>query len=388
MYFPLTNFRYVLSPTHLHEFKSADKTQAPIMSLYLPEQKLGSHSPEGSSSNKFMLKGRQTGALHRGHSWVFRAESWDTMQAWVSDIEALTEKTPQERSAFVRQHVRVASGTSHKPSSISSDGIMDEEDEEPFSAAASSIVAQGSNKGVLPRRPEPGGRFPSDLKVDVARGLQAPLSPSSGSSGFGEVKDPDLIAAAGAIPGSGVGSHYGEDMSPTHAALVDQYTKEDGINPYTGEATAGLGTAGGAAGLKAYHKQSNFNNRGGPSPQEGQAAPGPSSIAALTSSQQERQAALEATVITADDTLTSPPATSDSKLMSGGRSIGDLSLLDKDVESEAHPKPTTIGYQTQSVPKPIAEDEARPALDKGQSNGSAQTISQLHVPGEFPRGGS
>jgi hypothetical protein len=265
---------------------------------------------------------------------------------------------------------------------------MDEEDEEPFSAAASSIVAQGSNKGVLPRRPEPGGRFPSDLKVDVARGLQAPLSPSSGSSGFGEVKDPDLIAAAGAIPGSGVGSHYGEDMSPTHAALVDQYTKEDGINPYTGEATAGLGTAGGAAGLKAYHKQSNFNNRGGPSPQEGQAAPGPSSIAALTSSQQERQAALEATVITADDTLTSPPATSDSKLMSGGRSIGDLSLLDKDVESEAHPKPTTIGYQTQSVPKPIAEDEARPALDKGQSNGSAQTISQLHVPGEFPRGGS
>jgi hypothetical protein len=49
------------------------------MSLYLPEQKLGSHSSEGSSSNKFMLKGRQTGSMHRGHSWVFRAESYDTM---------------------------------------------------------------------------------------------------------------------------------------------------------------------------------------------------------------------------------------------------------------------------------------------------------------------
>jgi hypothetical protein len=76
--------RYVLSPTHLHEFKSADKNQAPIMSLYLPEQKLGSHSTFGASSNKFMLKGRQTGAMHRGHSWVFRAESYETMLAWVS----------------------------------------------------------------------------------------------------------------------------------------------------------------------------------------------------------------------------------------------------------------------------------------------------------------
>jgi hypothetical protein len=74
--------RYVLSPTHLHEFKSADKSGAPVMSLYLPEQKLGSHSNEGGSSNKFMLKGRQTGSMHRGHSWVFRCESFETMSAW------------------------------------------------------------------------------------------------------------------------------------------------------------------------------------------------------------------------------------------------------------------------------------------------------------------
>jgi len=85
-YIQLTLARYVLSPTHLHEFKSADKTQAPVMSLYLPEQKLGSHSNPGSSSNKFMLKGRQTGSMHRGHSWVFRAESYDTMMAWVSEL--------------------------------------------------------------------------------------------------------------------------------------------------------------------------------------------------------------------------------------------------------------------------------------------------------------
>ncbi|PFH63054.1 hypothetical protein XA68_10095 [Ophiocordyceps unilateralis] len=78
---------YVLSATHLHEFKSADKAQAPVMSLYLPEQKLGSHSAEGGASNKFVLKGRQTGAMHRGHTWVFRAESHDTMMAWYDDIQ-------------------------------------------------------------------------------------------------------------------------------------------------------------------------------------------------------------------------------------------------------------------------------------------------------------
>jgi hypothetical protein len=242
----LTIIRYVLSPTHLHEFKSADKTQAPIMSLYLPEQKLGSHSSSGGSSNKFMLKGRQTGSMHRGHSWVFRCESMETMLAWYEDIRALTEKSPQERNAFVRQHARSISGTSQKAGSISSDGAMDEEDEEPFSAAASAVVTQAPKQDVLPRRPQ-GGRFPSDLQVDTMaqRGLHAPLSPSSGSSAFGEIQDRDVVAAAGNLPGS-VG-HYGENSSPTHAAMVNQYAKEDGVNPYTyqplsnpGEATAGV----------------------------------------------------------------------------------------------------------------------------------------------------
>ncbi|GAP89850.2 putative ph domain-containing protein [Rosellinia necatrix] len=122
---------YVLSPTHLHEFKSADKTGAPVMSLYLPEQKLGSHSTEGGSSSKFILKGRQTGTMHRGHTWVFRAESHDTMMAWYEDIKALTEKTHEELSNFVRSHSRAYSRASQQ--STSSDGVVDEEDEMPFS---------------------------------------------------------------------------------------------------------------------------------------------------------------------------------------------------------------------------------------------------------------
>ncbi|KAI0475003.1 hypothetical protein GGR56DRAFT_666217 [Xylariaceae sp. FL0804] len=262
---------YVLSPTHLHEFKSADKSGAPVMSLYLPEQKLGSHSTGGGSSNKFILKGRQTGSMHRGHTWVFRAESHDTMMAWYEDIKALTEKSPEELSNFVKGHARTYSRSSQR--SISSDGMMDEEDDEPFSADPA-MASPGSRQGSMQNRPEPGGRFPSDLEVNAQRGLKVPLSPSSTRSalheneydtrgGGGEAaanvpsSDHDLIAAAGALPGSSgvgeqyqypgnrssqlVGHSYGNtssvriDQAPSHAAVIDHHARADGINPYNGQ---------------------------------------------------------------------------------------------------------------------------------------------------------
>lgn len=142
---------YVLSTTYLHEFMSADKAQALVMSLYLPKQKLGSHSTEGGSSNKFVLKGRQTGTMHRGHTWVFRAESHDTMMAWYEDIKALTEKTPEERSQFVRTHSRSLSQSSRR--SASSDGIVDEDDE-PFSASQMDVTPDPRPEPVS-RRPQP-----------------------------------------------------------------------------------------------------------------------------------------------------------------------------------------------------------------------------------------
>ncbi|KAL9119489.1 MAG: hypothetical protein Q9187_003953 [Circinaria calcarea] len=193
---------YVLSPTHLHEFKSADhiNAQTPIMSLYLPEQKLGSHSTADSSSHKFMLKGRQAGGLHRGHGWVFRAETYDTMMAWYEDIKNLTEKTGEERNAFVRRHARSVSGGSHKPGSISSDGALDEDeaDEVPYSANASQFDQTLPREQKLPERPQPGGRFPSD--INIRRNLQVPPPPSSDTSS----DDRDVVAAAGALPGSDV----------------------------------------------------------------------------------------------------------------------------------------------------------------------------------------
>lgn len=205
------------------------------MSLYLPEQKLGSHSDPGSSSQKFMLKGRQTGSMHRGHAWVFRAESHDTMMAWYSDIKELVEKTGEARNDFVRrQHARSLSGNSLKAASIgggsSNDGMEeDEADHVPFSSEQSvrgpsvsaeaggiDTAASGGAAAVAigeiednrseagwrpPQRPSPGGRFPSD--VNVQRGLQAPNSPSSGEISDA-IHDRETMMAASTLPGSGI----------------------------------------------------------------------------------------------------------------------------------------------------------------------------------------
>lgn len=104
------------------------------MSLCLLDQRLGSKSTPDSSSHKFSLKGRQAGGMHRGHSWVFRAESYDTMLAWYNDIASLTEKTGAERNAFVRRHVK-NTNDARRPASASSDGLgEDEADSVPFSA--------------------------------------------------------------------------------------------------------------------------------------------------------------------------------------------------------------------------------------------------------------
>lgn len=213
----LTYSRYVLSPTHLHEFKSPDRimSQAPVMSLYLADQKLGSHSSVDSSSHKFMLKGRQTGGVHRGHAWVFRAESHDTMLAWYEDIKSLTEKTGEERTAFIRQHARSLSAGSNKAASVSDDGALDEDeaDQVPYSATASQ-AGQPFEEEKRAERPIPGGRFPSALTID--RNSQLPPSPSSSG-------DRDVIAAAVALPNS---SFSIGEISPQVSKVDDETTKD------------------------------------------------------------------------------------------------------------------------------------------------------------------
>ena len=224
------------------------------MSLFLPEQKVGSHSERGSSSHKFMLKGRQTGGMHRGHAWVFRAESFDAMMAWFADIRELTQKSGKERDAFVRRsHARSLSGGSMKAHSMgdSSDGGLeeDEADAQPYSSEQSVRGASGAARaGGLgidhehgrdnqasveghdqsderpEQRPSPGGRFPSDLNVH--RSLQASLSPSSGESST--ERDRDAIAAASALPGPGMAFTQSDDkqqQQPDHVAIPSEGEK-------------------------------------------------------------------------------------------------------------------------------------------------------------------
>ncbi|KAI1385256.1 uncharacterized protein F4822DRAFT_412539 [Hypoxylon trugodes] len=374
---------YVLSPTHLHEFKSADKTMAPVMSLYLPEQKLGSHSAEGGSSNKFILKGRQTGAMHRGHTWVFRAESHDTMMAWYEDIKALTEKSPEELSNFVRGHARTYSRTSQR--SISSDGMVDEEDDEPFSVDPA-VASPGSRQEPLQNRPEPGGRFPSDLQVNAQRGLQVPRSPSSVGSGFvgneytmgganmNSNQDRDVIAAAGALPGSGlgepyagnrasqlVGQSYGNtpsvrmDQAHSHAAIIDHEAKADGVNPYNAEPI-----------IPQQQQQPLQQQRNQPSQPLNApiVIPGPASSSTL-------------------DTVTSQD--------SGNPGAFEMAT---DVQQKYAPAPAAYGAQRREQPQSNGYTKPLPGVATGipfsGQNGQPRpygdrTNSNPHVPGEYPR---
>ena len=124
-----------------------------------------------------MLKGRQTGTMHRGHSWVFRAESYDTMMAWYEDIENLMGRSGETRNAFVRRHFRSTSGASVL-STNTNDMEEDEADRTPYSADTA-VLGHEARGGAVEERPQPGGRFPSDVQIDT---LRDPVSPSSGAS--------------------------------------------------------------------------------------------------------------------------------------------------------------------------------------------------------------
>lgn len=320
------------------------------------------------------------------------------------------------------------------------------------------------------KRPIPGGRFPSDIAVErlSERGLHAPLSASSGSSnGYGDVQHRS-IAAASALPGSGVGQHYADQPeSPTHAQMVTQQAQEDGINPYTQQrlsmeqphqasqdspatlAAFGLGGAGiggarvevslSSCGARTFANLKQAYRRHNPEEEnaanvaeynrklEQQAAREASAIAAPDAdafpAYSEQQASREATE------LATPDAEQDNKTnafgsynynhpdaqtrdfgssefaqpdhdayitidplaaalpptianMSGGRSQGDLSST-----AIATGTGTDHEHSIEEALKPLTDDLdlQRPSLAAGQNHQSVASISQLHVPGEYPR---
>lgn len=394
--------RYILSPTHLHEFKSADRlsSQNPVMSLYLPEQKLGSQSEAGSSSHKFMLKGRQSGSMHRGHSWVFRAETFDTMQAWYADLKELTEKTGEARNDFVRRtHARTMSGSSLKAPSIASsvDGMEDDEaDRQAFSGEqsvrgnslgdglplAAGVVAADdrSEAGWRPpaQRPSPGGRFPSD--INVQRGLQAPVSPSSGA---GSDFDREAIAGAAALPGSAIpfsntrethpelpqpglasatpaGQHYTPgihpNVIPTSAGAVPGNQSQYG--EWMAPIAAGAGGAAVGAGV-AHHFAHRHDN--------------PDNV--------ERQMD-DASAVPGYGTSSAPiPVVAAANVNS--RPNGPLGTSSFAPTASSNTDAMTTSTQDTTP----TEYSTRPVLGKQATAKSVNTISDLHVPGEFPTRG-
>lgn len=416
--------RYVLSPTHLHEFKSADRiyTQPPVMSLYLPDQKLGTHSQPGSSSHKFILKGRQAGSMHRGHTWVFRAESYDTMMAWYEDIKNLTEKSGEERNAFVRNHSRSVSAGSTQ--SVSSDGLDDNEaDAIPYSAQNSDVALK--QQPVQPR-PQPGGRFPSDLTVN--RHLQAPLSPSSGSS----EADHDLTTAAGGL------QHEQPESSAYYGSLPQQYQAQHHFAPVTDHNPANYQQQYPPAQTQGPYEAQHIYQ---PTPQQvypaqlssyppiepdvvrhnstttysnwlapaaGGAAAGGMRAEAYRR-QQEKEAALKDGELKDDepwspteDAAAGTTAAAAVAFPSTDKTSTRTSSLADTLDSEARAMATTTTSAKEANPAQIFADAAA-ANEAANGNGAAAavaaaerparvprsdtdfSVSQLHVPGEYPR---
>ncbi|KAF8461050.1 hypothetical protein BDZ91DRAFT_737780 [Kalaharituber pfeilii] len=169
---------YILSSTHLHEFKSPDRVNdlTPMMSLYLPDCTLGSHSDPAAISHKFVLKGRQTGPMHTRHSWTFRAESHAKLLEWYEDIKKLTNLSGAARDAFVASHQPGAPAESAE----ADDAALlanDEADEIPYSSSTYSVIPPATTES--PKRPEV-GRFPSDIQID--RGMAEARRPASSGS--------------------------------------------------------------------------------------------------------------------------------------------------------------------------------------------------------------
>lgn len=409
------------------------------MSLYLPEQKLGTHSEPGSSSHKFMIKGRQSGSMHRGHSWVFRAETYDTMMAWFADIKELTEKTGEDRNAFVRRtHARSLSGHSLKAASIgSSEGGMEEDEADRIafsgeqsvrgqSITDSAIMMGGpthpglkeaednrSEAGWRPQRPAAGGRFPSELNMN--KGLQLPLSPSSGESSD---HDREVLAAAGALPGSGIPF----SNSPSrHTNLQPAENEHQGVSvadqseaPYTtgqhpniypsatgvsqkpetsshyGEWMSPIAAGAGASALATSLPQDHEHSQ----------HPGDQPIEIIDNSKRQMEAA---SPVPAYGTSSVPipvgPTTSnrsrgltestESPTIASGLAGTASSGTDAGTVSTA-PTAHSLGDHHEALDEkvviPIAtSDSSRPGLETKLTSKSISTLSDLHMPGEFPR---
>lgn len=101
---------YVLTPNFLHEFKSSDRKKdlIPVMSLSLSDCSVAEHSKKESSDHKFILHAKQNGIIHRGHNWVFKCDSYETMISWFHNLKKFTTfNNSQEKSKYIMDKLNV-----------------------------------------------------------------------------------------------------------------------------------------------------------------------------------------------------------------------------------------------------------------------------------------
>lgn len=312
--------------------------------------------------------------MHRGHKWVFRAESHDTMMAWYEDIKSITERTPEEHSNLVRANSRSISRTSQR-SSVSSDGVVDDEEEPPFTAATTSVSQQVKNDGFT-RRPS-GGRFPSDLQVNAQRGLQAPGSPLSATSGSGEYSKP----ADPSVTTTGPGGGFEQQQSSSRQAGRPQEAERREF-----QRTAAVGTAASGASSSAITtSQDGVSQHSDPA----------------NSSEASQQATLLA------DRKQGVPIWAEPVPIRFSHSHSHLSSADDGRSgNELYEPRTSTGlngdYNTKGIGDRTFSFEVAGGLtgtggvggsgepssrsDSTVRADSAQTASHFHIPGEYPRG--
>lgn len=376
-----------------------------MMSLYLPEQKLGTHSQPDSTSYKFMLKGRQTGAMHRGHSWVFRAESYETMMSWYHDIESLISKTGEARNAFVRRHVRSVSGTSV----MSSEGAMDEDEADRTPYSSESAVFSQERPTSEPR--QAGGRFPSDVRID--RQAEMTLAPSSGDSS----EEKNILTAAsrrseGAPfdPSNRSVSDRGMETSPVRAAngaTLDAYGPPlERHDSYYGD---WMGTAGAGAEQQKLTRQADGDRQsvksdesnipkinvavfGSTASRESSTSPqrtrreSASTVPTATNATERTINTLPSSVDESQECAAAGFAESPGKLQSfGGSKDGQFSSGAEDTNATTL---TAANFSGDSAPNsvgvPSSTGEPSPDLRQGPDSKSLE----LHIPGQYPPNGA
>lgn len=336
------------------------------------------------------------------------------MLAWYEDIKNLTEKTGAERKEFIRRsHARSVSAGSNKAGSISSDGMEeDEADEVPYSATASQAEIPPLHEK-LQQRPHPGGRFPSALNVNIRDSHAVPSSPSSSG-------DRDIVAAAGALPGSGV--PFGDSGQQVQAG-------DDETNSVRGELAGASAVPPQADAYSAIATHQDYNGlpvQQGPNPITNRptsrsfpqqverhdskygdwmgpagSAVGNGAVTAASVEAYRHQQDHSKTVFEEEQPgLQTVEMSPDSSVPTGGtvqQSVGQpihgaifantppttgATIQDVSIANPADPTATVDSTSHTSDPAaPIRELANRPSL---ASHVSVATISELHIPGEFP----